>query len=575
MEESKRLCMGCMHPLPDGRAECGLCGYPANGENPEEYLAVGTQLSDRYITGRVLSAGSDSATYIGYDTNARSTVIIREFLPATVAHRGKNGEVTPIGGCEGTYAEYLEHFRTHIRTLARLRDLPILVPVFDIFEQNNTAYAVSERVEGTSFNKYLKQKGGLLPWEDARRLFSPQLSSIASCHTAGLYHYGICPENMLIDTEGRLRLMGWSLPQIRTVNTDLKPQLQSGYAAPEQYEFDRACSPATDVYGIAATLFRVLSGNPPPEGSLRSSRGDDLLLPADVAESIPGHVAAALAGGLQVQPDKRTRTVLELRDRLSSSTVISTLAAEGSGGHKKNSNSMRKYFVLFGIAAILIILILAVLLLYNLYPNLFEGKPATSSNPDLPPTTTATTFTQPTQPASGAPNLITMDFFALAVNADGKATFSEYTVEMDGLVYSGLPYGAIVEQTPAAGEEIGMNGTVHVVISAGMRQETVPDLIGWDVEKATLYLKALGFKIKVVEEDIPNTVKGTVIGSWPEVGKAPNPGSGNTVTLRVSKWEADTSTPDGETPDGDGDTGTSSSDDQTETTTTTAPDETE
>ena len=83
MGEAK-LCMGCMHPLPEGRTECGLCGYPVNGENPTEYLRVGTKLSDRYTVGRVLSVGGDSALYIGYDDSENTPVFVREFLPATL-----------------------------------------------------------------------------------------------------------------------------------------------------------------------------------------------------------------------------------------------------------------------------------------------------------------------------------------------------------------------------------------------------------------------------------------------------------------------------------------------------------
>ena len=57
------LCMGCMKPLPAGREECGFCGYPAGGINPEKYLQVRTTLSDRYLVGRVLEAGGQCLVY--------------------------------------------------------------------------------------------------------------------------------------------------------------------------------------------------------------------------------------------------------------------------------------------------------------------------------------------------------------------------------------------------------------------------------------------------------------------------------------------------------------------------------
>ena len=53
--------------LPDDRQECGVCGYPAGGINPDGYLQVRTLLSGRYLVGRVLEAGGDSALYVGYD----------------------------------------------------------------------------------------------------------------------------------------------------------------------------------------------------------------------------------------------------------------------------------------------------------------------------------------------------------------------------------------------------------------------------------------------------------------------------------------------------------------------------
>lgn len=108
--------MGCMNPLPEGRAECGICGYPANGENPSLYLPVGTVLSERYLVGRVLEVGGDGAVYIGYDKVLKSAILIREFLPDTLCGRAENGtSVAVIGGCENTFRDYRERFRTHAR----------------------------------------------------------------------------------------------------------------------------------------------------------------------------------------------------------------------------------------------------------------------------------------------------------------------------------------------------------------------------------------------------------------------------------------------------------------------------
>ena len=179
-------------------------------------------------------------------------------------------EVRIIPGCENTFQDYHADFRNHARALARMRDLPALVLLYDIFEQNNTSYTVSEYSEGITLETRLQQAGGHLRWEEVRPLFMPLMGTLISLHAAGLFHLGICPGQLIIGTDGRLRLTGFAIAKARMVNTDLKPQLMAGYAAPEQYGFDAECGAAADVYGLAATIFRTLTGNPPPVVSNRA-----------------------------------------------------------------------------------------------------------------------------------------------------------------------------------------------------------------------------------------------------------------------------------------------------------------
>lgn len=235
-------------------------------QNPPLYLPAGTVLSDRYLVGRVLYAGGDLAEYIGLDQVSKSPIVIREFLPDTLCTRGDAGELQILGGCENTFADYLGKFRSHARALARMRDLPSVIPLYDIFEQNHTAYTVAEYCEGISLETRLAQAGGRLRWDEVRPLFMTLMTSLTSLHAAGILHLGISPENILIGTDGKFRLRGFSIAEARQVSTDLKPQLLAGYSAPEQYGFDQTCTASADVYAMAATIFRTVTGNPPPEG---------------------------------------------------------------------------------------------------------------------------------------------------------------------------------------------------------------------------------------------------------------------------------------------------------------------
>ena len=397
MANGDNLCMGCMNPLPEGRGECGICGYPASGENPSNYLPVRTLLSDRYLVGRVLHAGGDAAVYIGFDQVLKAAILIREFLPDTLCERAEDGTVQVIGGCENTFAEYKEKFRTHARALARLRDLPAVMPMYDIFEQNNTAYTVSEYCEGVTLEARLQQMGGRMSWEEARPLLMPVMASLAAMHSAGLVHLGLCAENMIIGTDGRLRLTGFAIPEARMVSTDLKPQLIPGYSAPEQYGFELSAGIPADVYGLATTVFRVLTGNPPPDSTSRTRNSSDLYVPADVAKTLPDHVAAALFNALQISPDKRTSSIAAFRDQLTAAPAVTALLQDEAPAQGKSAETNRKaaestektpeppkkkkngkYILLVALAVFIVLLLIAGAVLLLLFPDLFGGEKDTS-----------------------------------------------------------------------------------------------------------------------------------------------------------------------------------------------------
>ena len=140
-----KLCMGCMNPLPEAGAVCTVCGYdPANDRNPDHCLPAASALQGHYIVGRCVGEGSDHLMYLGYDRQLREPCFIQEFYPGTIGRRDTIGGVQPMGGCERIFEEYANRFRLNMRILARMRELPSVVPVYDIFEENGTVYAASD-----------------------------------------------------------------------------------------------------------------------------------------------------------------------------------------------------------------------------------------------------------------------------------------------------------------------------------------------------------------------------------------------------------------------------------------------
>lgn len=535
---NKTLCMGCMSPLKEGDSKCARCGYPVGGVNPPEYMRVRTVLGERYMVGRVLEVTGDSAVYIGLDRQDESTVTIREFFPSNLAQRDDNGFLKVVGGCEGTFAAYKQKFLTCARATARLRDVLVVVPSFDIFEENGTAYSVSEYCPGVTLERYVREKG-TLSYEQVRRLFLPLISAMTTIHAAGILHLGICPKNVLVDAEGHLRLKNFCIPETHTVNTECKPGLISGYSAPEQYEAGVECTETADVYGLAATMYFALTGAPPMDAPQRAKKNNELLMPADVADTLPEHVKESLHRAMRTSAEHRTRSAQQLLDELTATSAVAALIddddEDDAPRKPAKKKSGRSWLWLIFVGVVLALAILAVFALAGLGYIDFGSTPttttaSTSNNLVLKPTTTVPIVTKPTGSATVAvENLSGRNFDELLT-----ATLAgNMTVRLQGYQFSDQPAGTVLAQSPEPNTQAERGSEIAVIISAGPAEKVVPDLTGWKEEHARLYLEALGFKVgDTMLLQVSTMEKGLVEKTTPAAGEPIK--VGDTVQLWVS-----------------------------------------
>lgn len=321
-EIGRYLCMKCMRQLGNSPV-CPYCGHDNQSPQNAPYLPKRTVLAGRYLVGVADSHNGDGITYVGFDLSQKSPVYIREFFPERIAARARDTKnVLILEGSEILFEDSLYSFLDLWRKLARLRDLSALLPVYDIFEENDTAYAVSEYLDHITLRDYLLQNPtGQLSWEHCRRMFMPVLSTLATLHTTGIVHRGISPTTLIVGEDGKLRLTGFSIKDARTARGVLNPELFPGYAAIEQYGFEGRQGPWTDIYGFAATLYRALVGNTPLESTARVTN-DRLMIPTRLAESLPAYVLSALGNAMQILPEDRTQSVEQFRAEISAAPSI-------------------------------------------------------------------------------------------------------------------------------------------------------------------------------------------------------------------------------------------------------------
>ena len=303
--------MGCMNEL-DQNGQCQYCSYTDNIPHLQAYLEPKTVLDNRYIIGKMLSYNGEGASYICYDMVGKCKCVCREYMPDTLCERDSSTQELIVNkDCLAKYKTFMSEFADVNRTLSKMRNLHHIATARDMFNANNTTYVVLEYVEGVSLKKFLQSNSGFLSWEQVKKLFVPLFTTLSIIHNAGIIHRGISPENIIVTTDGELKLTGFCISSIRTSNTGLLPEFYSGYTAPEQYSSLEWQGTWTDVYAMAAVLYRILTGAMPLDAQTRT-KNDTLVEPARINPRISPHISKVISRAMAVKGEERIQTVTEL-----------------------------------------------------------------------------------------------------------------------------------------------------------------------------------------------------------------------------------------------------------------------
>jgi len=312
------MCYNCLENYDAQKSECPRCGYLYDTPHNPNYIAPGTILHDRYIVGVLIGYNGEGANYTAYDKNMGCKVLIREYMPAALCSRVKNKAVISVNYNNlAKYKAFMAEFTELNKSLARFRNNSNIIPVIDMFAENNTTYTVSEYIEGIKLLDYLKDNAGELPWEKVRKIFPPLFTTIGIIHNAGIIHRAISPETIYVTENGDLKLSGFCVSSVRTADAGLEYELFKGYSAPEQYSASTSSRQGswTDVYGISALLYRVLTGCMPLDASSRL-QDDTLCEPSVLNKNIPQHVSRVIMEGLNLSGRDRIQTITELVTKL-------------------------------------------------------------------------------------------------------------------------------------------------------------------------------------------------------------------------------------------------------------------
>jgi serine/threonine protein kinase len=315
----EKICVGCMQS-DSGEPLCPVCGAPFDLEpqNPLQ-MKPRTMLLDQYLIGRALGHGGFGVTYLAWDIGLASRLAVKEYLPHGVAGRAAN-TTQVMAYSEHTRQEFefgLERFLEEARTLKKFRNFPGIVSVDTIFRANGTAYLVMEYLDGSTFEDFLKQRGGKVPYETALEIMLPVMRALAAVHGEGILHRDISPDNIYVTSSGKVKLIDFGAARnaLGQKSRNLSIILKEGFAPEEQYRSSGVQGPWTDVYATAGTLYHALTGRV-PQGALDRQVEDKLQPPSQLGSDIDPRSEVALMRALSVRAHDRFQSMQDFQAAL-------------------------------------------------------------------------------------------------------------------------------------------------------------------------------------------------------------------------------------------------------------------
>lgn len=304
-----KLCMGCMNEIEDHVQECPHCGFDESNLQQEAYfLYPGFIIGGKYIIGRVLSYGGHTVSYLGMDAEQERKVIVKEYLPSDFSTRSEGEKEVTIysGDALEQFEQGLTNFLNEANRIEHLDSIDGIAKVYDCVAENDTGYVISEYVEGETLKDIL-DSGKQYSVKDARRFIIRILQGLCQVHSLDIIHCDISPENIMVTLDDEIKLMDFGATRyVTTANSkSLAIILKQGYAPEEQYRSKGVRGPWTDVYALAAVMYRMITGIVPQE-SVERALSDELKEPSKLGIEIPRNIENALMNALNVYQAERT-----------------------------------------------------------------------------------------------------------------------------------------------------------------------------------------------------------------------------------------------------------------------------
>ncbi|MEA2630901.1 MAG: eukaryotic-like serine/threonine-protein kinase, partial [Chloroflexota bacterium] len=280
---------------------------------------IGQTLGGRYRLVELLGSGGMATIYRASDTGLGRDVALKLLRPEYLRD-----------------PDFSSRFRQEAQSAASLSH-PNVVTVYDYGEDPSGPYIVMELVDGEDLATILRRSGPLPPRQVAR-IGAGVARALAAAHARGLVHRDVKPGNVLIGTDGRVKVVDFGIARAMAEAQVTLPGMTLGsvhYFSPEQARGEPATT-ASDIYSLGIVLYEMLTGVRPWEGDSAASVALARLTgpipdPAAVRPSIPADLAAITRRALALDPNDRWPSAAVMADALEATLAPGGGAAIGAG----------------------------------------------------------------------------------------------------------------------------------------------------------------------------------------------------------------------------------------------------
>jgi eukaryotic-like serine/threonine-protein kinase len=402
-------------------------------------------------------------------------------------------------------AEFLERFQREAHAAGRMSHHNI-VNLLDVGTEGEFRYLVLEYINGNTLKDIIKEKGTLNP-NTAIQIAIRILSALQHAHDNGIIHRDIKPQNVLVNTDGHIKVADFGIARITNTKTISKKDMVMGsvhYSSPEQARGNEVDA-TSDIYSTGVVLYEMLTGRVPFTGDnpVTVAMQQVNAAPPPIRELNPAihpAIASVVMKALEKSPQRRFQSAREMADALVKAKEGIGIektppAAAKSGGSKadnagdtdlksatalpsakfgSHTQSQKKRLLRMSKITLISIILMTCLLIAGLVFGtlaIYQSVVDNVSAPDI----------------AG----LTLDEAKVAVNR------SDLMLEVTEVYHDTIAANTIIDQTPEADTSMHKGDSIVATVSIGPATLLMPNLVGLTREEAVAKIKDRGLNVLV------------------------------------------------------------------------------